>query len=887
MNKFSTTPNHYFKQNNSSIIKTKSNTGLNLYLNKRKKKIYISNTYNNTYNRNTNLDKNISNTNYYKFNKAGDNLHDNYYYFNNFKYYNNNTFNNENENNIISTIKKSFERLKNKINSLQKIMNDNSTYNKGINIYKKQTYNLYCKSSDKIKHNKNIFNNIYFNIEEEDKDIITDNNFLSNILNNQNERNTMFQKPIDNFNIKNPEIQIKYDNNLKDISKKYYSANNIVLTNFPNYEKDLKSNELNKNKNINDQYINNFYNYKNININNRFKTSSESENISELANDLILFSKNNNNFINTNNNLDLLKRNLKTFSYKNKEFKNNYDSLNNNPNNKILVNKNNKINKLKNFNNTQILKQSKENDIFLKPTILKVDEGTNVRIPMSPSNNNCDLNNHNNNNNYNNYNNENYTIKVKRKANTNNEKQSLKIMTNEIINITNNKLNFGEKENNYKIDNNISFYYSLSNDCKIKNKNNNKRIFKSKNNNNRKSKSKDKVIKLNTLNDKKEYKTKKLIKNKKNNLILKTKKFPKNVNKKSFQQIHSKTETNLSVKNKFEKSKKLINTKTPKDLIKKEEFIKNVNNISFPKYNTVNSTKYKNTNNNNKNNDTNLSKKYNHFINNSKNLLKKNRNNKNIIKNQNKTFIDSRRQSITSQDERDDLLITQIMLETESQIKKKENLHIQFDLEKNTFITYNQNDLVENNIYTNNKNKEISHKKFDINIYNEILKSKINLIPSIKKNYNINDFKIDKNYKLNENMEEKDIIPELYLEYNVEEDFKILEKTLEKSIEKTFNRKYEKRKEENNMNYSDNKSDIKINKTIDDINNNNNYNNNNNLFHKIQQMFSEESGNEFESENDDYIIENEDIYDNISKESNEDEFGDAIDSEIEEDQEQD
>ena len=36
----------------------------------------------------------------------------------------------------------------------------------------------------------------------------------------------------------------------------------------------------------------------------------------------------------------------------------------------------------------------------------------------------------------------------------------------------------------------------------------------------------------------------------------------------------------------------------------------------------------------------------------------------------------------------------------------------------------------------------------------EILKSKFNLIPIIKKNFDVKNFKINKEYKLNENLEE-------------------------------------------------------------------------------------------------------------------------------------
>jgi hypothetical protein len=145
--------------------------------------------------------------------------------------------------------------------------------------------------------------------------------------------------------------------------------------------------------------------------------------------------------------------------------------------------------------------------------------------------------------------------------------------------------------------------------------------------------------------------------------------------------------------------------------------------------------------------------------------------------------------------------------------------------------------------YTNNQNESLSYKQFDIQLYNEILKSKINLIPIIKKNYNINNFKINKDYIFNENLDEKYIIPDLYQE-DIEGDFKELEKTLERSIEKTFNKNYSKRNNENYLSYSDNKKEVKKgNENIikaEGIN----------LFNKIQQMFLDESDNESDKEED-------------------------------------
>ena len=77
----------------------------------------------------------------------------------------------------------------------------------------------------------------------------------------------------------------------------------------------------------------------------------------------------------------------------------------------------------------------------------------------------------------------------------------------------------------------------------------------------------------------------------------------------------------------------------------------------------------------------------------------------------------------------------------------------------------------------------------DLNNYMEMLKSKKNITPCIKK-YNKDEVKINENYINVEDLSEKDIIPDLCQEED--EDIKSLEKSLESSIDKSFDKKYER-----------------------------------------------------------------------------------------------
>ena len=835
MNIYRNTPNYYIKRNSNSIYRYKNHN-----FSTEKRKNYK--LFNSTYNQFNNYDGNYK-TSLYNFNKNSSLIHNNNYYYQHYKHHNNMMNNNE----IIRTIKNSFERLKNKINSLQKIIDDNSIYDKNSNTFNKDINKQNFKSIEKINKSKNIFNNIYINIDkDENKYMIYDNNFIK-----KEEKNNMLGniQPHQTFNEKKTEL-IRNDFGKEKFNKKSRSSNNIIVTNFNDKNK-LKRNYLNENNKykllnkinslaypkmsyLKDNYSNNnIYNNNMMILNNDNNLNNEvikivkneSENFSELANDLVNIIQINNPFSDTN------------------------QHLNNNINN--LMYNNSIINNKKSFK----MVKSKENDFILKPNISKVDEGINVRMSLNTS----------------------------QKKDDNKEEIKSTILKNNDFKISNERISFINNKNlNNKnklpSDNKIEKNYSIS--YKLSNNENKEKRYKKISIKNKEKVNENKINKKHIINEKKlisknKVKENKLVKKKEkikneiinitenNNLISKNNKTKFTDNKK-LQKNKNKTETNLLYKNKHDLKIKGINN--PSKLKIKE----NSKTDGLKKSNKTNKNKIIKGNKITKKSEISpLIKKENNSKNKKRNI------NTNINNSNNKI----RKQSTTSSEEKNEKLINQIISETELKQKEKGKFHIKFNLEKNTFINYNQNDLIQICLYTDSQNKEIIHKQFDYNIYNEILKSKINIIPIIKKNYNSKNFKINKNYKLNENLDERDIIPDLYLENN-DGDFKSLEKTLERSIEKTFNKKYEKRKDENYMSYSDNKKSINLG------NENNNKIKGKNLFNQIQQLFQDESQEEEENEddnnyednfdNDDYIINDngkesfidESIEDHFSKEDN-------------------
>ena len=113
-------------------------------------------------------------------------------------------------------------------------------------------------------------------------------------------------------------------------------------------------------------------------------------------------------------------------------------------------------------------------------------------------------------------------------------------------------------------------------------------------------------------------------------------------------------------------------------------------------------------------------------------------------------------------------LIDQIINQAELEDKNRKNLHIKFDLEKNKYIDYNLKEIISKN----------SSKKMEFYLALLHSKTKIN---SILKNFDKKDIKINKNYMLNENMEEFEILGDLYNIFYLK-DINDLDKNLKKDI---------------------------------------------------------------------------------------------------------
>ena len=134
--------------------------------------------------------------------------------------------------------------------------------------------------------------------------------------------------------------------------------------------------------------------------------------------------------------------------------------------------------------------------------------------------------------------------------------------------------------------------------------------------------------------------------------------------------------------------------------------------------------------------------------------------------------------------------MNQIINNAENQEKAKKARRIQFKFENNITIHFSPNNLITDfEVTKDDGEEEMMPLRRDFALYEKILKRGVSPYPILKK-FNQNDIKINKEYVSVENLEEKDIVPELNIEN--EEDIKELEKSLEKSIDKSFDKSYEK-----------------------------------------------------------------------------------------------
>ena len=114
-------------------------------------------------------------------------------------------------------------------------------------------------------------------------------------------------------------------------------------------------------------------------------------------------------------------------------------------------------------------------------------------------------------------------------------------------------------------------------------------------------------------------------------------------------------------------------------------------------------------------------------------------------------------------------------------ILTKNKKHISFNLNNNIYINFRTEDLITQSQITNQNGGIYHHKEKDMNLYlNEL---KIVKPRPIIKTFLAKDIKINQEYNLVEYLPERQILPDLYDDFE-EDDIKSLEKSLEKSVDK-------------------------------------------------------------------------------------------------------
>ena len=156
-------------------------------------------------------------------------------------------------------------------------------------------------------------------------------------------------------------------------------------------------------------------------------------------------------------------------------------------------------------------------------------------------------------------------------------------------------------------------------------------------------------------------------------------------------------------------------------------------------------------------------------------IIKKEKNDgKNISKNLEEDFNKSLKKNNVDDSTVENFdLIDEIINKADLEEKNKKNRKIKFDLEKNIFIKYNPKE----KLLLDNKKMEF---------YFTLLKSKIKFNPVIK-NFNKNEIRINKDYTLCENLEEYEILGDLYNIFYLK-DINDLDKKLKNNIDNLVNK---------------------------------------------------------------------------------------------------
>ena len=179
------------------------------------------------------------------------------------------------------------------------------------------------------------------------------------------------------------------------------------------------------------------------------------------------------------------------------------------------------------------------------------------------------------------------------------------------------------------------------------------------------------------------------------------------------------------------------------------------------------------------------------YKNNNNNIVEEKKEKINNIKNENKNEIKKEENKSKNNESNDDdfSMIDQIMKNVENEEKNKKTRHINFNLENNIFIYYKSKDLITKNIiYKGNEKIKLDdndEKKMDL--YYALLKSKTKFNPIIK-HFNKNEIKINKDYVLNEDLEEYEILGDLYNIF-YSKDINDLDNKLKKSMDIFMNKK--------------------------------------------------------------------------------------------------
>ena len=173
----------------------------------------------------------------------------------------------------------------------------------------------------------------------------------------------------------------------------------------------------------------------------------------------------------------------------------------------------------------------------------------------------------------------------------------------------------------------------------------------------------------------------------------------------------------------------------------------------------------------NKNNNNN----YESYQNNDKINIKRITNNMTPISKTNffKKNINLNRKSISKSNKKNDLNQNNILIKTKK--------HISFNLNNNILIKFNKDDLITNSEITNQSGEAYIQPKKNMNSYKNVLKL-IKPKPIIK-TFLTKDIKINKDYILVENLPERQILPDLYDDFE-EDEIKSLERSLERPVDK-------------------------------------------------------------------------------------------------------